>query len=144
MHTASNYQAPTIGQFCQSTDGANFSRSRDGKVDVISTEDRDNMLREIGGRLRLFRKVKGLTQKEMAKVIDSGSTTWSNYEDGKRPISTLDLLKICDWYGITTEWVLRGRGDMLSDELRAQLAGASIPPRGGRGRPRKRRQSNEI
>lgn len=144
MHTAWNYQAPTIGQFCQSTDGANFSRSRDGKVDVISTEERSKMLREIGGRLRLFRKVKGLTQKEMARVINSVSTTWSNYEDGKRPISTLDLLEICDRFGVTTEWILRGRTDMLSDDMRAQLAGAAIPSKPKRGRPHKRGQPSQI
>lgn len=143
MQAAWIYQAPTIGQFCQSTDGVSFPRKAGGKDDVISTEERDKMLKEIGSRLRLLRKVKGCTQKEMAGVINAVPTTWSNYEDGKRPISTLDLLEVCDRFGITTEWILRGRTDMLGDELRAQLAGAAMPSKPKRGRPQKKRP-NEL
>lgn len=64
--------------------------------------------------LKYFRKKAGKTQKEMADFLNMAQAAYGNYELGKRDISTDNLTKLADYYGVSTD-ILLGRGS-LEDE----------------------------
>lgn len=54
----------------------------------------------IGQRLRILRTSLGLKQSEFAERIDSSQRFISEWELGKRIVSTEALLKICEEFGL--------------------------------------------
>ena len=57
--------------------------------------------------LKLLRKSKGYTNmKDFCEAVDISINTYQNYESGKR-IQTADILiKLADFYGVTTDYLL--------------------------------------
>ncbi len=57
--------------------------------------------------LKLLRKSKGYTNmKDFCEAVDISINTYQNYESGKR-IPTADILiKLADFYGVTTDYLL--------------------------------------
>ena len=53
---------------------------------------------------------KDLLQKDVAKVLNCSQVCYSRYESGKRDIPTDVLIKLADFYGVTTDYIL-GRTD---------------------------------
>lgn len=51
--------------------------------------------RELGLRIKIARLTKGMSQYDLAKVIDSTQTVISNLETGKRDLRVEELTKIC-------------------------------------------------
>ena len=68
------------------------------------------------GLLRQLRADAGLTQRQMAKKLDTLQAIVSNYETGERRLDVLELRQVCDVLGISLL-------DFVS-ALEAQLAGA--------------------
>ncbi|MBO8128970.1 MAG: helix-turn-helix transcriptional regulator [Peptococcaceae bacterium] len=64
----------------------------------------------LASRLRLLRTKKGLSQRELAKLIKIAPSTLAMYEVGKREPDYNTLEKIADFYGVTTDYLL-GRTD---------------------------------
>ena len=62
-------------------------------------------------RFTLFRKNKKITQKNLALYLNTSHSVISDYEHGKKIISTAFLYAICDKYGISADYLL-GRIDM--------------------------------
>ncbi|MGI4789600.1 MAG: helix-turn-helix domain-containing protein [Janthinobacterium lividum] len=69
------------------------------------------------GLLRQLRADAGLTQRQMAKKLDTLQAIVSNYETGERRLDILELRQVCDVLGISLL-------DFVS-ALEAQLAGAA-------------------
>lgn len=61
-------------------------------------------------RLRDLREDKDLTQKQIAEMLGMSQTGYSKYETGENDIPTQILLKLADFYGTTTDYLL-GRND---------------------------------
>lgn len=62
-----------------------------------------NELVNFGGKLKALRLQKGLTQGQLAKMIDIPRTTYANYESGKREVK-LDVLKrLAEVFNITLD-----------------------------------------
>ncbi len=61
-------------------------------------------------RLRDLREDKDLTQKQLAEILGMSQTGYSKYETGENDIPTPILLKLADFYGTTTDYLL-GRND---------------------------------
>jgi transcriptional regulator with XRE-family HTH domain len=61
-------------------------------------------------RLKKLRKDKGLTQKQMAEVLEMTVTGYQYYEYGKREISVKVLTAIADYFDVSTDYLL-GRTD---------------------------------
>lgn len=57
-------------------------------------------------RLRLLRREKGLTQMEIAQLINISNTTLSQYESNKRMPGFEVLCQLADIYGSTTDYLL--------------------------------------
>lgn len=55
----------------------------------------------IGSKIKEFRKLKGLTQKELAQKIDMGDTTIANYEKGFRTPKKNTLFKLANAFDIS-------------------------------------------
>ena len=71
--------------------------------------------REIGQRLASIRAAFGdLSQREWALKHAFGVTQWNNWENGTRRIPIESAEKLCALYGLTLDFVYRGRRDGLA------------------------------
>ena len=61
-------------------------------------------------RLRDLREDRDLLQKDVAKHLNCSQVCYSRYESGKRDIPTDVLIKLADYYGVSTDYIL-GRTD---------------------------------
>lgn len=59
-------------------------------------------------RIKGLREDADLTQAEMAKILNIAQTTYSQYERGSRGIPIEILLKISEYYKVSTDWILKG------------------------------------
>ena len=77
---------------------------------------------EIGERLGRIRKVfSDESQKAWAEKNRFNTTQYNNWEKGNRRIPVERALELCERYGLTLDYIYRGRSDGLSDNLRKSL-----------------------
>lgn len=57
-------------------------------------------------RIRDLREDNDLTQKEMSNILNCSQQVYSNYELGQRDIPTALLIKIADYYDVSTDYIL--------------------------------------
>lgn len=61
----------------------------------------------IGYKVKRLRKKKGISQEELARVLDVTKSTISKYELGQRELSALQLVKLLNYFGIENGlWLL--------------------------------------
>lgn len=65
----------------------------------------------VGQRIILVRKNNNLTQRELAKILNTTSSTISAYEQGKTLILTAFAIEICKKYHVSMDW-LYGKKDI--------------------------------
>lgn len=65
----------------------------------------------IGGRLRLAREARGLTQEELARRVNVTASTVSKWEQGARanPQSRA-MVAVAALLGVSLDWLLLGKG----------------------------------
>lgn len=56
--------------------------------------------------VRDLREDNDLTQSTLAKVLNCSQQVYSNYELGQRDIPTEILIKLADFYGVSTDYLL--------------------------------------
>ena len=61
-------------------------------------------------RIRDLREDNDLTQKKVAQMLGMSQTGYSKYETGENDIPTAVLIKLADFYGTSTDYLL-GRTD---------------------------------
>ncbi|KIN29806.1 MULTISPECIES: helix-turn-helix domain-containing protein [Bacillus] len=77
----------------------------------------------LGMRLKKLRKSKSLElnkeikQEEVAKNIGVGRTTYAMYEQDKRQPDYETLIKLADYYEVTTDFLLRGESQEAKDKI---------------------------
>jgi transcriptional regulator with XRE-family HTH domain len=77
---------------------------------------------EIGARLKAIRAgFSDLNQKEWAGRHGFSETQYNNWETGTRRIPVESAEKLCNIYGLTLDFIYRGRRDGLSDTARKVL-----------------------
>lgn len=64
----------------------------------------------IGQRIKEIRKTNKISQEEFGKRFNVGKSTVSQWETGKYTPDSEILNKICDWYGVTMDY-LYGRSN---------------------------------
>ena len=62
-------------------------------------------------RLEQLRKQQGLSQASVADFLKITQQAYSNYEKGKREPDYDMLVKISDFYGVSTDWLLNKTDD---------------------------------
>ena len=61
-------------------------------------------------RIRELREDRDLAQREIAQILGMSQTGYSKYETGENDVPTQILIKLADFYGTTTDYLL-GRTD---------------------------------
>lgn len=64
--------------------------------------------------LREYRKNRGKTQEEMAKLLNISQQAYANYETGKREPDIKTLIQLADYYQISLD-ILTGRYSINTD-----------------------------
>lgn len=65
-------------------------------------------LEEIGARIRSKRESLGMTQQELADMVNVTRNTISRYENGETEVGVITLKNIADALSITISWLLLG------------------------------------
>lgn len=66
-------------------------------------------------RLYKIRKTLGMTQKQMAEILQIGQNTYSMIENGRIKLTDRNRLKITEKFSINPIWLDTGIGDMILD-----------------------------
>ncbi|MBQ8382764.1 MAG: helix-turn-helix transcriptional regulator [Clostridia bacterium] len=61
-------------------------------------------------RIRDLREDRDKTQQEIADVLGTSQTMYARYERGANELPIRHLLRLCDYYGVSADYVL-GRTD---------------------------------
>ena len=61
-------------------------------------------MEDIGRKLKILRKGKGLTQTDVAKMLDLVRATISNYETGRRTPHLSELKRLAEFYGVGLDY----------------------------------------
>ena len=57
-------------------------------------------------RLRELREDRDLTQADIAKILSCKQNTYQQYESEKRQIPLEALTKLCEFYGVSADYIL--------------------------------------
>lgn len=57
-------------------------------------------------RLKDLRIEQGLTQFEVARVLNTSQQYYGKYELGKRPLTVDHLITLCKFYHVSADWLL--------------------------------------
>ena len=81
----------------------------------------------IAERLREARKAAGLSQGQVAKLLQMHRPTISEIEAGTRRVSAEELVKFAETYDVTVSWLLGETAEQLEmDDPRLQLAAREL------------------
>lgn len=72
-------------------------------------------------RIRELRKARGWKQDDLARELQSGRTTVANYETGYRSPDVDTILRLCEIFGCSADYLL-GRSDLQDPQLTADEA----------------------
>lgn len=61
---------------------------------------------EINERIKALRIDADLTQKEMAEILNTEQSYYAKYENGKHPIPTAQIIKICRHFKVSADYIL--------------------------------------
>lgn len=79
-------------------------------------------LDQVGDRLNEARKALQLDHADMARAAGISLQRWSNYTNKHRPLSVDIAIALCNRYGLTLDWIYRGRPEGLPLALAERLA----------------------
>jgi transcriptional regulator with XRE-family HTH domain len=83
--------------------------------------------RRIGERLREARKLAGLSQGQVAKILDLHRPSVSEMEAGNRRVSAVELARLSEIYDVSAAWVLGDAPDTLDvHDPRLELAAREL------------------
>ena len=57
-------------------------------------------------RLAQIRYQRGLSQKQVAEVLDMQQQQYCRYENGQNEIPVRHVITLCKFYGISADWLL--------------------------------------
>jgi len=75
----------------------------------------------VGIRLAASRSALGLTQEKIAEEIGVGQSTWANWEGGTRLADPIAMIRFCDAYNMTMDWLYRGQRGTLPHDLAEKI-----------------------
>lgn len=98
----------------------------------MRVKQNDHWQKEVGQRLAATVGALGVRDADAARALEINPQRWSNYTNGHRPISVDLAISLCERYGLTLDWIYRGRIDglpvALADKLRPPAPPATVIP----------------
>lgn len=67
-------------------------------------------------RLREIRKAKGLTMKDVAKILNVSESAVSQYENGKRELDYASMTKLADYFNVSIDYLLEREENLIIPE----------------------------
>jgi hypothetical protein len=106
---------PPMVNFCNPTIGK-LPLGAGAWQTVATMNDERPDYSEIGSRLRALRLAFGpVKQVDWCEKHNFNQSQWNNWEKGTRRISVDSAERLCETYGLTLDWVYRGRRDGLAE-----------------------------
>ena len=68
-------------------------------------------------RIKMLREEKGLNQIELGKIINVSGQALGMYENEKRDLSTENVIKLAEFFNVSTDYLL-GKSDKRSSDLK--------------------------
>ncbi|MBC3899705.1 MAG: helix-turn-helix domain-containing protein [Firmicutes bacterium] len=68
----------------------------------------------MGLRIKILRQLKDINQAELGKIVGVGKTTISNYETGYSVPDLDTLIKLAEYFNVTTDYLLGLTDDFIS------------------------------
>lgn len=91
------------------------------------TEQHDSKRAQLASRLREARKMAGLSQGQVAKMLELHRPAISEIEAGNRRVSAEELSRLAEIYDVTVSWLLGETAEQLeTDDPRLQLAAREL------------------
>ncbi len=91
------------------------------------TDNQEDKRLLIASRLREARKMAGLSQGHVAKILEMHRPTISEIEAGNRRVSAEELSRFAEIYDVTVSWLLAESPEQLdTDDPRLQLAAREL------------------
>lgn len=76
----------------------------------------DNKNFQIGERIRECRKLKRMSQSELAEAIGVSDNTISNMETGNNNVKLENIEKVADFFKVSLDYLVKGVGQTPSDD----------------------------
>lgn len=93
----------------------------------MMNEQKDVRRAEVASRLREARKMAGLSQGQVAKLLNMHRPTITEIEAGNRRVTAEELTRFAELYDVTVSWLLAETADQLTtDDPRLQLAAREL------------------
>lgn len=81
----------------------------------------------LGQRLRLAREQAGLSQGQVARILEYHRPTISQIEAGKRVVRPDEIERFAEIYGVKEAWILRGESALAEEsDPRIELAAREL------------------
>ena len=82
-----------------------------------------SMCAEMGRRIRERREIIGYTREEFAEKLDISVTFAADIELGKKGMSLDTLIKICELFSVSADYIIWGKGEHTENNLFDLLSG---------------------
>jgi len=76
---------------------------------------------DIGSRIRVTRKALGYSPTEVCSELGIRRSTWSMNEAGKSLPNPYDMIRFCERYGPSLDWIYRGKLTGVDHELATKI-----------------------
>lgn len=84
------------------------------------------MENSLGYRLKFLRNKHNFTQREVGDFLDISQSQLAKVESNERNLKLSKLLKLCDLYNVSEEFLLYGQGDYDKNKLAFRKENKSI------------------
>ena len=61
---------------------------------------------DLVSNLRMIRRERGLSQEDIADVLDTSQQQYSKYENGTNELPVRHVITLCRYYGVSADWLL--------------------------------------
>ena len=61
---------------------------------------------DLVSNLRVIRRERGLSQEDIADVLDTTQQQYSKYENGTNELPVRHVITLCRYYGVSADWLL--------------------------------------
>jgi|SRR6267143_5171190 len=85
-----------------------------------------NQKSSLSSRLREARELSGLSQSQVAKLLDLHRPAISEIEAGRRDVSANELARFAEIYSVSTEWLLGNAAESTPEDRQLLMAAREL------------------